>query len=148
MGEHCPARRRHRGRECTHVAELKETDVAVVHEDASISDAVLHLADAHVHGVPVVNRRGRALGVLSSSDIVQATAEQSDTARQTVLEDTSVRDIMSTPPRTICPEDDVRVAAREMERHDVHRLFVISGEELVGVLPTSDIVRAVADDLL
>lgn len=130
------------------VAELMKTDVAVVHEDASISEAVIRLADAHVHGVPVVNHRGRVLGVLSSSDIVQATAERSDAARQSVLEDISVRDIMSTPPRTVRPEDDVRVAAREMLRHDVHRLFVISGEELVGVLSTSDIVRAVADDLL
>jgi CBS domain-containing protein len=130
------------------VAELMKTDVAVVHEDASISEAVIRLADAHVHGVPVVNHRGRVLGVLSSSDIVQATAERSDAARHPVLEDISVRDIMSTPPRTIRPEDDVRVAAREMLRHDVHRLFVISGAELVGVLSTSDIVRAVADDLL
>jgi CBS domain-containing protein len=130
------------------VAELMKTDVAVVHEDASISEAVIRLADAHVHGVPVMNHRGRVLGVLSSSDIVQATAERSDAAPQTILEDISVRDIMSTPPRTIRPEDDVRVAAREMLRHDVHRLFVISGEELVGVLSTSDIVRAVADDLL
>ncbi|KPK05525.1 MAG: hypothetical protein AMS20_06305 [Gemmatimonas sp. SG8_28] len=128
------------------VAELMKTDVAVVHEDASISEAVIRLADAHVHGVPVVNHRGRVLGVLSSSDIVQATAERSDAARHPVLEDISVRDIMSTPPRTIRPEDDVRVAAREMLRHDVHRLF--SGAELVGVLSTSDIVRAVADDLL
>jgi CBS domain-containing protein len=130
------------------VAELMKTDVAVVHEDASISEAVIRLADAHVHGVPVVNHRGRVLGVLSSSDIVQATAERSDAAQHPILEDISVRDIMSTPPRTIRPEDDVRVAAREMLRHDVHRLFVISAEELVGVLSTSDIVRAVADDLL
>jgi CBS domain-containing protein len=130
------------------VADLMKTDVAVVHEDASISEAVIRLADAHVHGVPVVNHRGRVLGVLSSSDIVQATAECSDAARHPVLEDISVRDIMSTPPRTIRPEDDVRVAARDMLRHDVHRLFVISGKELVGVLSTSDVVRAVADDLL
>jgi CBS domain-containing protein len=130
------------------VADLMKTDVAVVHEDASTSEAVIRLADAHVHGVPVVNHRGRVLGVLSSSDIVQATAEHSDAAQHPILEGISVRDIMSTPPRTIRPEDDVRVAAREMLRHDVHRLFVISGAELVGVLSTSDIVRAVADDLL
>jgi CBS domain-containing protein len=130
------------------VGELMKTDVAVVHEDASISEAVIRLADAHVHGVPAVNDRGRVLGVLSSSDIVEATAERSATTGRAVLQDLSVRDIMSTPPRIIGPEEDVRAAARAMLRHDVHRLFVIRDEELVGVLSTSDIVRAVADDLL
>jgi CBS domain-containing protein len=130
------------------VAELMKTDVAVVNEDASVSEAVIRLADAHVHGVPVVDHRGRVLGVLSSSDIVQAAAERAESAGHGALEHLSVRDIMSTPPWTIRPDDDVRAAAREMLRHDVHRLFVVVGDELVGVLSTSDIVRAIADDRL
>jgi CBS domain-containing protein len=88
------------------------------------------------------------LGVLSSSDIVQATAERAESAGHEVLAHLSVRDIMSTPPRSVRPDDDVRAAAREMLRHDVHRLLVVAGDELVGVLSTSDIVRAVADDRL
>ena len=127
------------------IAELMHTDLTVVHEDASLTEAVIRLADAHVHGVPVVNHRGRLVGVLSSSDIVEAAAERSGTGDPGVLDQTMVREIMSTPPRTIHPEDDIRFAARQMLEHDVHRLFVLRGDELVGVISSSDIVRAVAD---
>ena len=127
------------------IAELMHTNLTVVNEDASLSEAVMRLADAHVHGVPVVNHRGRVIGVLSSSDIVQATAEHSSTGEPATLDETLVREIMSTPPYTIRPDDDIRLAARQMLERDVHRLFVLSGDELVGVISSSDIVRAVAD---
>ena len=94
----------------------------------------------------MVDRRGRLVGVLSSSDIVQTTAERrsaGDTDEMFV--DTVVRDIMTTPPKTIGPDEDVRAAARQMLALDVHRLFVVQQTELVGVIAQSDIVRAVAD---
>ena len=127
------------------IAERMHTDLTVVNEDASLSEAVIQLADAHVHGVPVVNHRGQLVGVLSSSDIVEATAERSGTGAAGVLDQTLVREIMSTPPHTIRPEDDIRLAARQMLEHDVHRLFVLRRDELLGVISSSDIVRAVAD---
>ena len=55
-----------------------------------------------------------------------------------------VRDAMTTPPRTISPQADIREAAQQMLHLDVHRLFVVDGDELVGVIAQSDIVRAVA----
>ena len=128
------------------VAEIMKTDLAVINEDVAITSAVTLIADAHVLGVPVLDRRGRLVGALSASDIVQAAAERAETtAVDELLNETLVRDIMSTPPRTIAPEVDVRDAAREMLRLDVHRLFVVQGGDLLGVISTSDIARAVAE---
>jgi CBS domain-containing protein len=128
------------------VAELMIRDLTVVNEDITIQEAVVHLADAKVHGVPVVNRRGRLVGVLSSSDIVQTTAERTSGGDvDELFDDTLVRDIMTTPPQTVAPTKDVRAAAQQMLHLDVHRLFVVEGETLVGVIAQSDIVRAVAD---
>jgi CBS domain-containing protein len=131
------------------VSELMVTELAVVNEDISIREAVIQLADARVHAMPVVDRRGRLLGVLSSSDIVQTTAERR-TAGDTdeMFDDMVVGDIMTTPPKTIGPDEDVRAAAQEMLRLDVHRLFVVQQKDLLGVVAQSDIVRAVADNRL
>ncbi len=127
------------------VADLMVTDLTVVHEDVTMAEAVLQLADAHVHGVPVVNRRGRLVGVLSSSDILQATAESTTAGKsEELFAETVVRDIMTTPPQTIGPDADVRQAAEQMLQLDVHRLFVEDADELLGVISQSDIVRAVA----
>jgi CBS domain-containing protein len=85
------------------------------------------------------------IGVVSSSDVLTAEAEADDpAARRELLENTSVRDIMTARPYTVAPGEDVREAARQMLYADVHRLFVTEGGCVVGIVSTTDIVRAVA----
>lgn len=128
------------------VAELMQRNVRTVGSDASIAEVVLSLSDAHVSGMPVVDKSGRMIGVVSASDVLTAEAEaESRNVGRQLLEDTSVREIMTARPYTVAPEEDVREAARQMLYADVHRLFVAEGDRLVGVLSTTDIVRAVAN---
>jgi CBS domain-containing protein len=122
-----------------------QKDVKVVRPDVSVADVIASLADAHVSGVPVVDRHGQMLGVISSTDVLTQEAEAQDTdARTTLLESTLAQDIMTPHPLTIDPDADVREAAREMLYAEVHRLFVVQHGRLIGVISTSDIVRAVA----
>jgi CBS domain-containing protein len=122
-----------------------QKDVKAVRPDVSVADVIASLADAHVSGVPVVDRHGQMLGVISSTDVLTQEAEAEDTdARTTLLESTLARDIMTPHPLTIDPDADVREAAREMLYAEVHRLFVVQHGRLIGVISTSDIVRAVA----
>ncbi len=51
---------------------------------------------------------------------------------------------MTRQPRLIGPAAELRAAAQQMLRQDVHRLFVEERGELVGVISQTDIVRAVA----
>lgn len=127
------------------VAELMTTDVTTVRDDMTVAEAVVILADAHVSGVPVVNTKGRLVGVLSTSDVLQAASEcASALERERLFAGSLVREIMTTQPKTIGPDDDVKQAAQEMLYLDVHRLFVEYEGELVGVISQSDIVGAVA----
>ena len=61
---------------------------------------------------------------------------------------TRVGDIMTRKPKTIGPESDIRLAAQEMLYLEVHRLMVVEGTDLVGIISQSDIVRAVANGQL
>ena len=127
------------------VAELMQRNVKSIRSEASVAEAILTLADAHISGVPVLDGSGRMVGVLSSSDVLAAEAEAGDVnSRQTLLENTQVREIMTRRPYTIPPTADIREAAQQMLYADVHRLFVSEGDNVVGVLSTTDIVRAVA----
>lgn len=127
------------------VAELMQRNLKSIRSEANVGEAVLTLADSHVSGLPVLDGAGRMIGVISSSDVLAAEAEAEDAdGRQMLLENTPVREIMTRRPYTVGPGTDVREAARQMLYGDVHRLFVTDGDRVVGVISTTDIVRAVA----
>ena len=127
------------------VAELMQGHVMTVHSDDSVAEAIVALADAHVSGMPVVDRTGKVVGVLSTSDLLIAEAEADDSrGREGLWNNTLVQDIMTPRPFTVAPGEDVREAARQMLYAEVHRLFVSEGDQVVGIISTSDIVRAVA----
>ena len=127
------------------VAELMQSNVRTISSEASVAEVVVSLADGHISGLPVVDKGGRIIGVVSATDVLTAEAEaESPTTRRDLVEETRVRDIMTPRPYTVAPDEDVREAARQMLYADVHRLFVADGDRLVGVISTTDIVRAVA----
>ena len=127
------------------VAELMETDLRTVRVEQTVADAIGILADSHVSALPVLDGAGRFLGVLSTSDVLQAEAECASPAeREELFENTMVREVMSTQPKTIDPDDDLKAVAQQMLYLGVHRLFVVFDGRLVGVISQGDIVRAVA----
>ena len=126
------------------VAELMRTDVRSVEPDATVVDVITTLADGHVSGLPVVDRRARLLGVISASDVVMALAEAGSRDERERVFATRVRDIMTTRPHVVPADTDVQEAARVMLYLEIHRLFVEEDGQLVGVISQTDIVAAVA----
>ena len=131
------------------VADLMQTEVQTVPPDAVVTDAVLALAEYRVSALPVVDRQGHLVGVFSRTDILASEEEaENQSARATLFNSTRVRDLMTVLPLTIAPGAEIRDAARQMLDASVHRLFVQQGERLVGVISTTDIMRAVAEERL
>lgn len=127
------------------VADLMQTDLKTVTPGTSVAEAVQVIADHHVSALPVVERRGQIVGVLSTSDILNAAAETaSPEEREELFEHTLVREIMTPRPRTIGVDADVKEAAQQMLYLEIHRLFVEDDGTLVGVISQSDVVRGVA----
>jgi CBS domain-containing protein len=125
------------------------SNVISVRGDDTLSEAIRLLADSHVSGLPVVDSAGRVIGVVSSSDILQAEAETTELSELRRLRaETLVEEVMTRKPLLISPEADLREAAQQMLYAEVHRLFVEAEGTLVGVISQSDIVRAVAGGML
>ena len=126
------------------VAELMHTELKTISVDATVADAVDALAGAGVTALPVVDRFGRAVGVIATRDILRAESTLSSSRSRDGLFDAKVLEIMAPWPPTIGPELDVKEAAQQMLYFDAQRLFVEEKGALVGVLSQSDIVAAVA----
>jgi CBS domain-containing protein len=118
------------------VAEVMQTGLKTITTDATVADAVNEINQANVSSLPVVDRFGRAVGVVSTREVLQVESERH--------EDTRVIEIMAAWPPTIEPDLDVRQAAQEMLYLNVQRLFVEYDGALVGVISQTDIVGAVA----
>jgi CBS domain-containing protein len=52
---------------------------------------------------------------------------------------------MSTVVLSVGPDAELREAAEVMHEQGVHRLLVMQEEELLGVISTRDLVRAIAE---
>ena len=117
------------------VADIMRIDVKTVDLDATVGDAITMLADVHVSALPVTDKHGKVVGVLSETTEPEAREE---------LFDQPVRDLMTPRSRVIEPAADMLEAARQILSLDVHRLFVESHGRLVGVISQTDIVAAVA----
>lgn len=127
------------------VAKLMQTTLKTISADATVADAVSALAEAQVSALPVLDRFGRAVGVVSTREILKAEhAMVSPRARERLFEETLVLEIMTPWPVTVSPDTEVRDAARQMLYLEVQRLFVEEHGALVGVISQTDIVGAVA----
>ncbi len=127
------------------VAELMHTDLKTISADATVADAVEALTDAGVSALPVIDRFGRAVGVLSTREILRAESScTSPRQREQLFNHTLILEVMSPWPVTVDPDTDVKQTAREMLYLNVQRLFVEYEGALVGVISQSDLVGAVA----
>ena len=127
------------------VAEVMQTELKTIATDATIADAVHALAEARVTALPVLDRYGRAVGVLCTRDVLQAESQcETPEVRERLFEKALVLEIMTPWPATIDPDVDVRQAAQQMLYLNVQRLFVEFDGSLVGVISQTDIVGAVA----
>ena len=83
-----------------------------------------------------------------ASEAVSDRLENPSGTELDLLDEHSVDEIMSRPLVMLGPADDVLRAATIMEEKSIHRVIVVEHGELVGIVSTLDIVRAVAERTL
>jgi CBS domain-containing protein len=125
------------------VGELMSIEPVTINADEPAHQAEQLMSERRISGLPVVDRVGRLVGVVSQTDLVRAHA-----AGQTLeaWPGLAVRHLMTTPALTIRMDESLIAAARRMEQRKVHRLVVVApdGEHPMGVISTLDLVGALA----
>jgi CBS domain-containing protein len=122
------------------VGEFMTANPISISETASLAEAVGILDSKKITGLPVLDENGALVGVLSQTDLVRARANQHLVSNWPGL---AVGQIMTTPALTIAATTSLEDAAKEMERHRVHRLVVTDASATpIGIISTSDLVRS------
>jgi CBS domain-containing protein len=137
------------------VRDLMTTELITLSPDLSIRDAADLFAERHISGAPVLEG-DRPIGILTSSDLLEFVAnldggpgEVADGSNRNFLDDHTVEEAMTRGPlHSVSPAAAASVAAGMMREHGVHRVFVVDGTKLVGVISALDVTRALADGSL
>jgi CBS domain-containing protein len=125
----------------TSAREIMTADCQCVGEDDTIRDAATALADRGVGAMPICGNDNRLKGMLTDRDItVEVVAKGKDPA------DTKVSELANGKPVTIGADDSIDEALATMKDHQVRRLPVIDGHDLVGIVSQADVARNLPED--
>lgn len=178
------------------VRDVMTTDLVTVTPSDTVRDAAEAMSFDHVSGLPVVDG-GRAVGVISATDVLDFAADSmgtelersgepgadqvpdgaqwnvagglpggyygedwgwedgymehrlpaTDRPEWNALEETTVSELMTRAVHSVSADAEVREAARAMLDAGVRRLLVVDAEDrLVGVISSTDVMRAVAQE--
>jgi CBS domain-containing protein len=151
-------------------AQVMQSDVRSVTSTMSIVDLEELLVRNEIGGAPVVDD-GRLVGVISRSDILRhlagdhaaerieakyywdfsGTISPRQSARAAsgsvdhALASLAVADLMIKDIISVAPESPVSLVAGLMDRRQIHRVLVVDGDHLRGVITTMDLTRLFVD---
>jgi CBS domain-containing protein len=154
----------------TRACDIMTQDVVTLDPEMNLTELDRVLLSYGVSGGPVVED-GIVVGVVSRSDVIRALyEEQSEAARvsgfytspfpipipalERLARDSRriadrmtkmrVREIMTSDVKSVAPDDPVEVVARMLAAGGYHRVPVLDGGSLVGIVTTLDLVRLLA----
>ena len=154
------------------VRDIMKTGVITVSPDTTMPELQRVFVKTGFGAVPVLDRDRRMVGIVSRSDVgrkaslEQSLAEMADSDFDAILgvEDNDnalgsigaavgrrlanvkAADIMSKKVATIDPDESAAEAARQMVERRIHRLPVVDGGRLVGIVSAFDFMALYAEE--
>lgn len=147
------------------VRDVMSHSPITIDPDATLLDALVLMRGHRISGLPVVDEDENVVGVLSQRDIARLLKTEggipevtglfdlltfgfsdergvSIQALRQILQESSVRDAMSTPPIFISSDASLELAADTMRANEINRIPVQQNGRLVGIVTRTDLVRA------
>jgi CBS domain-containing protein len=144
--------------------DVMQTPVSSVHPATPLAQVARFFVEAGIHGAPVVDESDRLLGVVSVTDLIRAVDETHESGATTAvyfrdvleysgpdwssapedfqdrLEQLTVADVMQPSVVTVDEDTTVPEIAKLMRANTIHRVIVVRGAELVGLVSALDLV--------
>ena len=123
------------------VRDSMTREVVTVGPETPAAEALALCRGTRIRHLPVL-QGDRLVGMISDRDLRSATPALGDPARAEVLQSIRVADEMARDVVTTLPDDPIEDAAMTMYEKKIGCLPVVDGERLVGILTSSDVLRA------
>lgn len=135
-------------------------DVVTVHPDTDVAEAIKLLAEHDVSALPVVDRAGNLVGVLSEDDLIHRVEigtekrrpwwQEAVTGASTLAADFAkshgkkVGEVMAPGVISVSEETPLSEIATLFERKGIKRVPVVKDGKLVGIVSRANLIQALA----
>jgi CBS domain-containing protein len=142
------------------VKDVMTSPVLSVELDSPILQAIRIMLQRHISGLPVIDKEGRLVGIVTEGDFLRRAETGTQRQRPRWLEfligpgrladeytrshGRKVQEIMTADPITVTEQTPLEEVVRVMEKHRIKRLPVVRGQELVGIVSRANLLHALA----
>jgi len=127
------------------VEERMTRNPITVKPDTSLFDALKIMRDNKVRRLPVLDKNGKLVGIVSEKDLLYASPSPATSLSvweiNYLTAKITVNELMTKQPVTVCEDCPMEEAARIMVDNKVGGLPVVRGEQLVGIITETDIFK-------
>lgn len=132
--------------------------VVSIDQDATVLQAARLMLQHHISGLPVVDKQGALVGVLSEGDFLRRSETHTERRRSRWLEflmgpgriagdyvhshGNKVSEVMSSDLKTVGEEASLEDIVALMEKHRIKRVPVLRAGKLVGIVTRSNLMHA------
>ena len=136
--------------------DIMTSPVYTVQPTDRVKRVIALLCTHRISGVPVVDRKGHLVGLISERDLLEAmypkrrdlrqdrvSASSQGAPRVSLFEDLLVKDIMARHVITASPDADPLRLASTMALRNIRRIPIVEGKKLLGIVSQGDVYRAI-----
>lgn len=127
------------------VGERMSHPVITIHPDTPMQDALSLMRKENIRRLPVVNKRGQLVGIVSEMDLMQASPSDATTLSiwelNYLLSKIKINEIMTKEVQTVSTDTPLEEAARIMADSKIGGLPVVKNGEVVGIITETDLFK-------
>jgi len=141
--------------------QIMTRQVITVGTDTPIAEAAEIMLRHHISGLPVINATGKLIGIVSEADFLRRAEIGTNRKRSRWLQlllgpgksaddyvherGRKVGEIMTQDPCAVTEDTPLADIVLQMEKRRIKRVPVLRGDQIVGIVTRSNLVRAVAN---
>ncbi len=137
-------------------AEIMERDVVTVKPGTPVSEVSALFKLRNIKGAPVVDASGALIGIVTEDDLVFGQLGLPQEERDLLASDEPrsgdrmkitlrVAEIMTQNPISASEDTPVEELCRLMSRLKIHRIPIVNGTRVVGIVSTIDVCRMLGE---
>jgi acetoin utilization protein AcuB len=127
------------------VGERMSYPVISISQEMSMPEALKLMRKERVRRFPVVDKRGRLVGIVSEKDLMDASPSDANSLSifevNYLLDKIIVKELMTKNVITITEDTPIEEAARIMADNKIGGLPVVRGHEVVGIITETDLFK-------